>query len=91
MLIKEITRYELQGKEFTRLQHVKTHVENQLGAILDEIFNICPPAQAQNKLKVLEFISKKDTREKLTFLLNITFEQGEETLDGRYINNILDL
>lgn len=91
MEITEVIRYKFGGKEYNSLHAIKTDIENQIGGIIDEIFNICPPAKASNKIKILEYLTNKTTRDKIIRLLSVTFEKETEFLQGDSEVNILDL
>jgi len=68
--------YKVDGREFSTLPDVKTHIENELGLLFDGIQPRLPPAQA---LQVLTTVI--NNRERLISLLRTSYE-----FDGQNFN-----
>ena len=89
MKIKRVDRYVFQGKEYRTLEQVKAEIENQIGAIIDEITNgnnaLSVP---KSKLHILGQITKPEIRKKLVELLNIEVDINDGYDDP---SNIFDL
>lgn len=84
MKLHKIERYVLDGQEFRDLKQVRTHIESQIGAILDSMPMRLPPKDA---LAVFDAITDKKNRARLCALLSVEIESEE--WDGQN-RNVLD-
>lgn len=87
MNIREVTTYHVDGKEFPTLQKARTHIENEIGRIVDSI----GPFHPKERLDIFNTILAQ--RERLVSLLTTTYENEdpEAFLGAIEHRNILDL
>lgn len=86
--VKQITRYSLDGQEFTTLDKVKTHIENKLGALIDKLSqSLVEPLKPSQRLELFNAIVKD--KAVLVELLTVEYEKE---IDWQYTEtiNILD-
>ena len=75
MTIEQVTTYRFDGRDFQDLKAVRTHIENEIGRIIDSTQPLrLTPQQA---LAVLDAITKNHKR--LTYLLGAEYETDDET------------
>ena len=67
--------YKVDGKEFSTLPDVKTHIENEIGLLFDGIQPRLPPEQA---LQVLAVVI--NNRERLVELLSAKYKPESEEI-----------
>ena len=80
--VKILQRYKYNGVEFVSIDVLKTHLENQLGLIIDK--TMLPPKE---RLKLLELLVKN--KKELVELLTVEIDLGEHVMSPNFIN-VLD-
>lgn len=86
--LKQITRYSLDGQEFTTLDKVKTHVEDRLGSLIDKLSqSLVEPLKTSQKLELFKAIVKDKAL--LVELLTVEYEKEVNWQHTETIN-ILD-
>ena len=86
--IQKLTRYKFDGSEFNSLDAVKTHVENNLGALIDKMSNsLKVPLSTEQRLQMFDAVVSN--KEELKKLLSIEYDNSDEW-DRSNMINILD-
>ncbi len=83
MEIKEVKKYEVEGKTYNCISDVATHVEDKLGNLIDVMLpNVGP------KIKLELFTSLVKNRRELNNILGTTFEADADDLlyEGKFIS-----
>lgn len=75
-IVKTLTKYSLDKKEFSSIEEVKEYVTDKIGLeVLDKIMRVCPPQKHKDIFEMMKVLTSKEVRPVLTKYLNITVKR----------------
>ena len=95
MKIKQVTKYEFKGVEYSSLKDIKEKIHDIIGVeVIDKINRVCPPQKHADLFKLLDVLCMPEVRKVLTEVLNVEYEifdMEDDFRDSVTTANVLDL
>lgn len=90
MQITKIERFKFNGVEYKSLKDVKTHVENEIGKLIDKASqSMQAPLTPKQALTLFDFIVTN--KEDIKSLLSVEYDKEPDDWQDQQTTNILDL